>query len=152
MNNSIEALTAAVKNFNTHLGIISTVNTTGHPESAVVYFSHDDSLNIFFTTRKNSRKYKNLVQTPTVAFVVYDETTYQTVQIEGVASTISDPTEQTRLFATVVEYATKNDAVPPIDKIGDSEIMFIKITTSWARLGNFELSQKDGIFKEVSTN
>ncbi len=150
MNNSTEQIAAGIKSLNQKLGVISTASIDGKPESAVVYFSSDDNLNIYFTTRSDNRKYKNISANPRVSFVIFSENPPETIQIEGIATAITDPDEQAALFSETVARAAKNNAVPPIDKISESEIMFIRIAATWARLGNFEIEKNGDIFTEVS--
>lgn len=149
MNTSIATILNGIATINQKLGVISTVSTKSTPESAVVYFSHDENLNLYFTTRSTSRKYKNIVENPNVSFVIYTENPPQTIQIEGVATRITDPAEQAKLFSEVVTLANSTSAQPPIDQIGESEIAFIKVSATWARLGNFEIERTGELFTEV---
>ncbi len=149
MNNPIEKIKNGLAAIGQKVGVVSTVSSEGMPESAVVYFSSDENLNMYFTTRSDSRKYKNITANPHVAFVIYSENPPETIQIEGIASAITDPYEQTVLFSSLVDLATKDDSVPPVDQISESEIMFIKISTTWARLGDFEIERKEELFTQV---
>lgn len=150
MNTSINTIVSACKDLQQNLGVISTTTTNNTPQSAVVYFSYDENLNIYFTTRTNSRKYTNLTQNPHVSFVIFNGALSETIQIEGSASFITDPGEQAALFSEVIEIATNYNSQPPVDQLGESEIAFVKITTSWARIGNFEVSRIGDVFEEVT--
>ena len=83
MNN--ETLRERVRKFLTEeiVGVVSTVNTKGYPESAIVYYVIDDSFNIYFTTYSNSRKYRNIKERGVAAFLVANVSAPQTVQVEG---------------------------------------------------------------------
>ncbi len=65
-------------------GILSTISPDNFPESACVGIVVTPDLKIVFDTVSDSRKYKNLMSNPNVAFVFGcdDE---QTIQYEGVA-------------------------------------------------------------------
>lgn len=65
-------------------GILSTISPYNFPESACVGFVVTPDLRIVFDTVSDSRKYKNLMSNPNIAFVFgcADE---QTIQYEGVA-------------------------------------------------------------------
>ncbi len=52
------------------LGVLSTVNAQGTPESALVGIAVTSDLEIIFDTVKTSRKYTNLVANSAAAFVV----------------------------------------------------------------------------------
>ena len=49
--------------------VVSTVDSQGKPESALVAFSENDVLELIFGTAANSRKYKNLLQNPAISVV-----------------------------------------------------------------------------------
>lgn len=76
--------------FNIHeLGVISTIHCDKNaPESALVGFGHDTSLNILFGTSNTSRKYANLQKNSFVSFVIGGTRKLGTVQYEGVAREI----------------------------------------------------------------
>lgn len=150
MNTSTERIVTAIKDLGQNLGVISTVGTNGKPESAVVYFSCDENLDLYFTTRKSSRKYKNLSTNHAVAFVLYDDEQKKTIQIEGTAETITDTHDQGSMFSDLVTLATKDNRTPPIDQLGESEIMFIRITVIWARIGDFIATRTGDMFEEVA--
>ncbi|MBI3577618.1 pyridoxamine 5'-phosphate oxidase family protein [Candidatus Gottesmanbacteria bacterium] len=64
------------------IGVLSTVSREGNPEAAVVEFGETKDLELIFDTIDTFRKYQNLKQNPSVAFVVgWDEN--KTVQYEG---------------------------------------------------------------------
>lgn len=66
------------------LGVLSTVNAQGTPESALVGIAVTSDLEIIFDTVKTSRKYTNLVANSAAAFVV-GCTGDATLQYEGTA-------------------------------------------------------------------
>ena len=137
-----------MKELQQNLGVIATTNEK--PEAAVVYFSYDENLNIYFTTRKNSRKYANLTTNPHAAFVIYNAELLKTIQFEGVVTVVENPLEQGKYYSQLVELAAKNNPLPPIDQLGESEIMFMKLSTTWARVGNFEIARTGDVFEEVT--
>lgn len=64
--------------------VLSTVTTEKLPEAALVGFAITKDLKIIFDTVSTSRKYQNLLNNPSIAFVIgWDNE--QTVQYEGVA-------------------------------------------------------------------
>jgi uncharacterized pyridoxamine 5'-phosphate oxidase family protein len=62
--------------------VLSTVTSKGKPEAALVGFAVAPDLRLIFDTVSTSRKYKNLIQNGSIAFVIgWDNE--QTVQYEG---------------------------------------------------------------------
>src|SRR4030095_1498 len=64
--------------------VLSTVTKDNLPEAAVVGIAITTDLQIIFDTVSTSRKYQNLIDNPSIAFVIgwNDE---QTIQYEGIA-------------------------------------------------------------------
>jgi general stress protein 26 len=134
-----------------HLGVISTVSEDGKVESAVVYFSFDEELNLYFLTRMGSRKYKNIFHNPVVSFIAYSEHPAQTFQFEGKASIVSDPGEQGKAFTDVyINIAKKESNNPPVSQNMDSGLAVMKISPIWARFSDYDpLRKGEEKFQEV---
>lgn len=71
------------------LAVVSTINEEGHPNGAIVGFGQTSNLELLFGTEITSRKYKNLLANPHVAFTVGGETA-ETIQYEGIARELSE--------------------------------------------------------------
>lgn len=70
------------------LAVVSTADSNGKPQSAVVEFAELDDLSIIIDTFTNSKKYKNLQTNNKVAIVIgWDDN--KTVQIDAVAKELS---------------------------------------------------------------
>ena len=98
------------------LGVVSTVNQENKPESAFVYYTFDENLNIYFVTRDASRKYKNIFDNKNVAFITATENPPQTLQLEGLASVESSTDEQKHLFQELIGLASAKYFSAPISQ------------------------------------
>ena len=98
----------AVKDFlATHqTGVLSTTDDDGGPRAAVVYFSVRDDFSITFATKKETKKHANLQRDPRAMFVVYEESSQSTVQVQGHAEVITDPGEAKRVIDQVANIAS----------------------------------------------
>ena len=67
------------------LATISTVNSDGNPESALVGFGEKEDLSLIVGTYKGTRKYENFLRNPKVAIVIGLGIEKITVQYEGTA-------------------------------------------------------------------
>jgi pyridoxine/pyridoxamine 5'-phosphate oxidase len=65
-------------------GVISSIESGGTPQSALVGVAVTPDLEIVFDTLKTTRKYANLVAHPSCSFVLW-WSGEQTVQLEGIA-------------------------------------------------------------------
>ena len=131
-------------------GVISTTGEEA-PQVAFVYFATDEDLNIYFVTRTNSRKYKNMMKHPKVAFAVASEKPSGTVQMEGKVETVTDPDLQRVLFPKLVEFAANRTGLAPISQYSTTgEAIFLKVVPTWVRFSDFEVEDKSQIFHEVT--
>lgn len=131
------------------LGVVSTVSKENKPESALVYFAFDENLNIYFATKDNSRKYKNILQNKNVSFVMATVNPPQTLQLEGTASVHNDTGDQKHLFQELVGLASVKHFSAPITQQSTGGLQFIKISPTWVRFGNFEARKHGDTFQEV---
>ena len=135
---------------NQPIGVISTVNTSNKPESASIYYVNDDNLNIYFITRAESRKFKNIGTNPNVSFVITGENEPYTIQLEGKASIVTDPKQENEFFTKLVSLASKYMVMPPVSQMNNGEIIFMRISTEWVRFGNFEVLKEGDKFIETT--
>lgn len=117
-------------------GVISTT-VDSKVFSSVVYFASDNELNIFFNTRKNSTKYKNILKNPNVSFVIFGETPATTLQIRGTAKIVHDISTLLSIYKTLIEKTVSSGHIPPISDLDASVMVAIKIKPTWARFGDF---------------
>jgi general stress protein 26 len=118
------------------LGIVSTVNNSNKPESALVGIAISVNLEVVFDTVKTSRKYLNILHNSNVAMVAgwSDEVT---VQYEGTAEVLGDDREADNLrevyFRAYPDGRERAETWPGL--------VHIKITPRWIRYSNFNEPQ-----------
>ena len=115
------------------LGVISTVSAAGSPESALVAFTSDDSLCLYFQTKSTTRKAANLARNPEVACVI--GTTMEdmaTLQFEGRALQITAQDE----IEKIKQLFIANDS-PAKNFLEQPDIIFFKITPTWISFSDY---------------
>lgn len=113
------------------LGVVSTVSVQNTSESALVAFAEDNNGSLYFQTRVNSRKYKNIQNNPHVSFVIgWDQNVNVTLQYEGVASEISPTEEVKRLFILKDSPSTK-------EYLDHPDARFFKVMPHWIRYSDY---------------
>ncbi|MBP9757657.1 MAG: pyridoxamine 5'-phosphate oxidase family protein [Candidatus Pacebacteria bacterium] len=75
-------------------GVLATVAKDYTPIASVVYYVCDDSFNIYFLTKRDSRKFHAISAHPQAAFVVGRQDIPQTLQLSGVASELVSSEDQ----------------------------------------------------------
>lgn len=152
MNNA-EQLAGLVESLKKTTGVISTLDQNGAIDSAVVYFTVDKELNLYFFTRANSAKSQNIMNNNTVSFVTYSEETMQTFQLRGDASIIEDPSLQSVAFEGLFKIAhVASGGNPPITQMMQSEINVFKVIPLWARFSDFSVTRTGEGMVELKIN
>ncbi len=108
------------------LCVLSTVSKDGLPESAVMGFSENDQLELTLGTEKSSRKYKNLLFSPSVSIVIGGLEGI-TVQYDGTARVLDEAEARVSL---------KNHLrkLPIAEKFASRPgQVWIKVTPKWLR-------------------
>ncbi len=113
------------------LGVLSSVNEKGMPEAALVGFGETPQLHLVFGTYSNSRKYKNILANPHVAFTVGDESKI-TVQLEGKAYELSEK----ELNEYTSPFFKKNPAAN-----ANPKEKYFKIVPTWIRYSNYNTKE-----------
>lgn len=118
-------------------GVLATVSNDGKPHASAVFYTVDDSFNIYFLTKIDSRKYAAMRAHPQVAFAVGRLDVPQTLQIEGVATELRSDEEKAAHVPALMKTLTENNPMYiPLAKM-DSEVVIIWIQPKWIRWGDF---------------
>ena len=107
------------------LGVISSVNRYGHPESALVGMAISPDGEIVFGTQLSTRKYQNILENRRVSIVFSLEK--MEVQLEGDARPVSD--EQAERYQEVL-FAANPAARRYADDPGER---YVAISVDWVR-------------------
>jgi len=131
--------------------VIATVDGD-KPEAATIHFLADDEMNLFFVTRRQTRKFKNLSENPNVAIVVGTELAPRTLQIEGEAVEIDeshgDLTKLARRPGMSDIYAGAISGDPFADIKGMDFAVF-KVIPNWIRWMDLDEKKKKEIYRQV---
>ena len=111
--------------------VLSTVSEKGMPQSALVGIAVTRDLKIIFDTVTSSRKYKNLIINPAIAFVIgWDDE--QTVQYEGTARIPKDQQLDELLAVYFEVFPDGRDR-----KENWKDISYFYVEPRWIRYSNF---------------
>lgn len=118
------------------VGVLATIGAEdGKPSASTIYIGVDDAINIVFTTKRETRKYKNISANGSVMLVVHDAAEQKEVQVSGQAIEVKDHEQQAEIYHQTLQAAkqTGQDIVPPVAKIpaGPYVGFIIKIENIW---------------------
>ena len=145
------------------IAVVSTVGQDGSPHSATVFFWINDvvhtDFNLYFVTRRHTRKYKDIAQDPRVAVVVGANFEPVTVQIEGEAELV----EAQDGYENMVDLAERLHAHPdlaqiygghfqprnPFPQMEGEDFAFIRVRPAWVRMMRYDGGKGELVFEQV---
>lgn len=122
------------------LASLATVSSAHKAHASSVFYFTDESLNFYFMTKDSTVKYKNMQKNNKVALVVSDQTSLQTVQVEGVVKEVDHADEIIAISEKLIEISEKSSRsweALPISKIKRGAFAFFKITPTSIRWIDF---------------
>ena len=127
---------------------LGTVSPDGAPHVAVVTCIIDDDFNIYFVTKADSRKLKNILRDPRVAVTVGgNPKTPSTIQMEGRAEIIDDPRHY-MISHLNREMDIANAHWWPLLKTHGVEFIYLKIKVEWARRLDLDMTKDAGSYDQ----
>ena len=118
-------------------GVLATVSKEYTPHASVVYYVSDDSFNVYFVTKRGSRKYNAIKAHPQVAFTIGRQDVPQTLQIEGVASELESEEDKNAHVPDLLNVlATVTPGFVPAGKM-DGELTVMWLQPKWIRWADF---------------
>ncbi len=107
--------------------VLATVAPSVQPEAAVILFAVDNELNFYFSTKKEYRKYGNLLKNKKAAIVVgLSGKDPRTVQAEGEVEMFESEGD----IAMAKEMLKQNPAMAPFL---DMPLVFMRLKPTWLR-------------------
>lgn len=133
------------------VGVVATLSSDTTPRARTVYYASDDSFSVYFFTLSGTRKVEDIAKNAHAAFVVSDETTPQTIQIEGTLSNLSDTATITAVVQKLTTTFTERGVqFAPLTHLDPGKIVFYKLTPTWVRFGDFTNGfGADNVFTEL---
>lgn len=128
-----------------HMGVLSTVAEDSKPWGAAIFYVVDEEFNVFFVTRQETFKYKNLDNNPYAALTIADEENQTTVQLSGKISRVPAEDYMDIIFTRLVAIRPKGDMywAPPVEKVSRGDYMALRLTPDKLHYANFKKQTTD---------
>jgi uncharacterized protein YhbP (UPF0306 family) len=119
--------------------VLSTVDNRGWVHGATVYYSMDQSNNLFILTKISTQKAKNILTHNQVAFTISNVNEMKTAQMSGVASIETDPHKQMDVYRQIMKLRAHDGKVslPPLSKLQQEAYAVIKVVPTAVRYSDF---------------
>lgn len=115
---------------NHRTGVLATSDMVGNVRSCVVYYEPTNDMELVISTKKETQKFKNLVENSSFSFTIFDEYEQSALDISGHAYEIEDPKIRARAINNMTKQSLLKSKrlVPPAEKLiaGDYGIMQLK--------------------------
>lgn len=123
-------------------GVLSTISSENTSRSRLLYYTCDDSFNVYFITLANTRKVADLRKNHHASFVVADLNIPRTLQMEGTATDLTDTAEVDPLLSDFVHRLMSHKRFGiPLARFDASELKFFRFTPTWVRWGDFTFGE-----------
>lgn len=123
-------------------GVLATTARSGEPRARLVYYTCDDSFNIYFITLKKTRKFDDIEANPRAAFVVSEVDVPRTIQIEGVVADLTNIATLDPLVAGFIHRLMEGKKYGiPLSHFDPDQLRFYRLTPNWVRWGDFTLGR-----------
>ncbi len=110
--------------------VLGTVSASGAPHLTVMWYVLDGD-EILFNTKAGRAKESNLARDPRVSLLVYDDTGYRYLRIDGRVRAIADPQVAHRDIARLaVRYEGEEDAARAIERFDQEARISYRLPTT----------------------
>lgn len=138
------------------VGVLATVDATGKPHAATIYFTFDRQFDIYFITKRDTQKSRNLQSNKQAALAVYDAASQATVQAEGAVVEVTDAKQLEWIFNDIWRIASKTSAnsAPPQSQMTAGGYIAYRMVTPSLRMATFirqDPADYDKIFEVINT-
>lgn len=135
-----------------NIAVLAT-SSENKPLASTMYYVVDNELNIYFITKDSTTKYTQINTNPNVSVVVTNRELVQTIQIMGIASTITDIPAKMSIIHQMSQANVKKKWLhwpPPISKVENGEMVVVKVTPNWMRFADYMQEDPSLVFSEVT--
>ncbi len=133
--------------------VLGTIGLDGRLHGAAVYGVATSSSQLYFVTKTETQKFRNLSHNPNVSVTIVNTVENSSLQAEGKATVINNPRVVEVVIAKMAGvHARSADWMPPIAKLHAGAYQIVGVQLRHARLARFkgEHIGSQRIFKENS--
>jgi|ERR687886_2435079 general stress protein 26 len=137
------------------IGVLATTTKEGVPHAATIYFTFDQQFNIYFITKRDTQKSRNLALNPRAAMAIFEPSTQTTVQAEGTVTEVANTPQTEWIFTAIWRAAFQSSsAAPPLTRLTAGGYVIYKLSAPSIRIATYSQANPedyDKIFEVVYT-
>lgn len=139
-----------------NVGVLATASLEAVPHAATVYVTYDQDLNLYFVTKRDTRKSRNLHKNNQAAIAIYNAQEQATLQAEGAATEVTSGEKMQWVFNDIWRIATQTSPTspPPQSQLRAGDYVVYQLTAPSLRLASFvhkDPVDYDNIFQTIPT-
>lgn len=137
---------------NHRTGVLATSDMVGNVRSCVVYYEPTDDMQLVMSTKKETQKFKNLIENSSFSFTIFDEYEQSALDISGHAYEIDDPKKRVRAINNMTKQSILKSKrlVPPAEKLIAGDYGIVQLTSMVMRLAIYARSgEGEDIFETL---
>ena len=123
---------------NNNVMALATIGEDGKPQVAIVYYALDNEFNFYVSTRKKTRKFRNILKNPDVSFTI--GTGPKVIAIQGGGEAEWSEEKANKFVWSLIENfdITKVSIRWPLRILPHKDVVVIKIKPNWMILLDLE--------------
>lgn len=134
------------------VAVLATAGMDARPHAAAVFYETDSNSNIFFVTKEDTAKSKNLQANPQASMVIFEAKSLRTAQIYGGVTRMQNEAMLQKALRIMSRHSseTSGSSATPISKLDAGAYVLYMLTPEVIRLGDYKYGAKNFIF-DVAT-
>lgn len=121
------------------IATIGTINSDGTPHGAIVYMCADNDHSLYFITKSETTKYRNLLERPQVCVTIVNQKANSMLQANGQAFVVNEPYIIDTVFKQITRaHGFADEWLPPIAKLRAGHYVMVGVRLQSARLAEFK--------------
>jgi uncharacterized protein YhbP (UPF0306 family) len=132
-----------------HVAVLATASPqSAEPHAAAIFYTTDSHMNIYFLTKEQTAKSKNLEANPQAAVVIYEPSTLKTAQITGRAGRVQNEEMMQKALGLMSKFSQQvaGTSTTPISKLDAGGYILYQLVPQSIRLGDYKYGQRSTIF------
>jgi nitroimidazol reductase NimA-like FMN-containing flavoprotein (pyridoxamine 5'-phosphate oxidase superfamily) len=136
-----------------HIAVLATASPqSAEPHAATIFYATDSHMNLYFLTKEQTTKSKNLKSNPHAAIVIYNAETLRTAQITGSVSIVQNEEMMQKALNLMSRFSNQaaGTNTTPISKLDAGDYILYRLEPQSIRLGDYKYGSQGTIF-EIAT-
>lgn len=118
-------------------GVLATSDAIGNVHSAAIYFDISINMHLLIATKKETQKYRNIIENPVFAMTICDEYEQTALDISGHIRELYNPGARLRTINNMTRQSLEKSGreIPPIEKLSAGDYAAFELCPLVIRLG-----------------